>query len=790
MIPAQLKDMRFCKIRFKTKIPYEKAWQKNHYSYSDISPTLEEGRDNYGVLTGINGLGVLDDDSEDKILMKLYEDNFGDSFRVRDHYYICLDGWDGKKIIFFNGDKHLGELQGLGQQVVGCNSVHPSGEPYDLRNDTEIKTIEYTKFAEVFKNYIKSKEVSAESIEKNCNYEDDNLVKQIKDKWNKGDRQNLALSLSGYLRKNKRLGLDSALSIIESICIDCKDTDIEERKKAVRETYAKDENKVKGISGLFERDIKVESVSVKDFLYSKGISKKTGKEEFAVDIDKVADYIQHRFEVRTIYGLKEETIELYEDGIWSVTGKGVIKAEIEYILKKYSKNNAVSEILEKVKRRSEVTREEADNIPDYKRCVEDGVLDIEDVNNIKLLPHSKEYNFRHKFPMKYNPIAKCPNNLKFINEAFYKEDVPVVQEWIGFHLPRKYCFKNAVVIHGPKNTSKTVFVNLLTSFVGNNVSGLSLQEISGGKAFDLLALKDKDANIYDDLSSSDMDNVGGFKMAVGDGWISGEQKFGDKIRFRNTAKDTNTCNDIPSPKNDIDDMAYYERITLLPMDNVIEKENRDKDLIEKLTTPEELSGLLNWAIEGWKRLVTQNEFSNYKTPEETKSIMIKKGNSLAKFASEVLIHEDGQKVEKDVMYKIYCKWCMDHKPQLSPDTKDKIGKTLTRFAPYTQASSTGKIRYWSNVKVTDTYDTFSKSISDYNDSIKEDKNDDKNNIYKFQKGVIPVSKITHNCKLCKGKEAEEVITDLSKKQNQKLIRCKGCKAIISRIPLNSKELDK
>ncbi len=479
-----------------------------------------------------------------------------------------------------------------------------------------------------------------------------------------------------------------------------------------------------------------------------------------VNIDEVAEYIENKFDVRTIYGLKEETIEVYEEGIWIVTGKGIIKAEIERLLGVYSKNNIVSEILEKIKRRTEVSREETDNIPNYKRAIRNGVLDLENPDDIKFLPHSKEYNFRSKFPIKYDSKAECPNIEEFIKNTFYEEDIQKIQEWIGFHLTRKYFEKKSAMFHGQKNTGKSVQLNLLTAFLGGNVSGLSLQEISKGKPFDLMALKDKDANICDDVSSSDMKAVGGFKMAVGDGWISGEQKFGDKIKFKNTAKNTNACNKIPSPGEDIDDEAYYERIILFPLDNVIPKSEQNKNLIEKLTTEEEMSGMLNWAIEGYKRLVKQNGFTNDKTPEETKFLMLQNGQSLAQFSSEVLKQEDGSKVDKELMYRIYCEWCMKHSPQLSPDSKDKIGKTLTRFAPYCHASSNGKERYWLNVKINDTYDTFQKNYrAELEGSISKN-NVSENNIYNFSKPVIPVIKSDKNDTYDTNKEND--LTDYEK----------------------------
>ena len=214
-----------------------------------------------------------------------------------------------------------------------------------------------------------------------------------------------------------------------------------------------------------------------------------------------------------------------------------------------------------------------------------------------------------------------------------------------------------------------------------------------------MALKNKDANICDDLPSAGLENVGGFKMAVGDGWISGEYKFGDKMRFKNTAKDTNVCNKIPVPKKDIDDDAYYDRILLIPMDNVVSEEKRDKNLIDKLTTEEELSGLLNWAIEGWKRLCKNNKFSDNKTSDEIKFIMQCEGvDSLGKFVIDVLEQGDGLTIDKEDMYNKYCDWCFNHKPKLSPHSKDKLGKRLIKFAPFIRSESTGKKRYWLNVK--------------------------------------------------------------------------------------------
>ena len=42
-----------------------------------------------------------------------------------------------------------------------------------------------------------------------------------------------------------------------------------------------------------------------------------------------------------------------------------------------SKNNVVNEVLEKIKRRTEISREETEQVPNYKKCLANGVLDFD-----------------------------------------------------------------------------------------------------------------------------------------------------------------------------------------------------------------------------------------------------------------------------------------------------------------------------------------------------------------------------------------------------------------------------
>jgi len=154
-IPKQLEGMRFNRVRAREKGAFEMGWQKNPYTYEEIVDYFP--KENYGVICGPE-VRVLDDDTDNKFLINLFLETFGETFRVRDHLYVKFDNNHADKIILYDEDeRHMGEIQGEGTYVVGPGSTHPSGEIYDLRKDVPIKVISFEKFEEVFGKYMKKK---------------------------------------------------------------------------------------------------------------------------------------------------------------------------------------------------------------------------------------------------------------------------------------------------------------------------------------------------------------------------------------------------------------------------------------------------------------------------------------------------------------------------------------------------------------------------------------------------------------------------------------------------------
>lgn len=414
----------------------------------------------------------------------------------------------------------------------------------------------------------------------------------------------------------------------------------------------------------------------------------------------IANYLIHRFKFRTITGKKNKEIYVYDEGIFKERGKEIIERECESIMENFSKNSIVNEVISKIERSTIVDKSSMGCKNVNLICLKNGVLDLE---KEQLCPHSPDFGFMSKYPLVYNPTKKCDKVFRFLEDVLYHEDLKVVQEWFGFLLWRDYFAKKAVICRGEKHTGKTTFLNLMKEFVGGeNISQVDLQKLAQGRWF-AGELRYKFANIKDELSEKDVEDVEIFKSATGKSPLRGEKKFGDEYHFTNYAKLIFATNKVPYIKTSEFDKAYFDRWIIMTFDNIFDEKNKttDPDILKKICTDDELSGLLNWAIIGLKRLRKQRFFSYHKTPEEIRVIMQSDSSSIARFTFECCKKVVGNWVSKEDMYEDYCRYVDIN--DLRRETKDMFGKRFLDFCLYCSDSrdSTGKRLGWRDVKVED-----------------------------------------------------------------------------------------
>lgn len=460
--------------------------------------------------------------------------------------------------------------------------------------------------------------------------------------------------------------------------------------------------------------------------------------------DSLAEELLGVYSFRTIYGKRTEDVYIYQDGIWALSGREIIKTKVEEMLKKHSTTKAVNEVFEKIKRLTAISQEEFDEIPEDKLCLQNGVYDL---TENKLLPYSPIYYFKSKLPIHFIEGQDCPTIKTFFEETFYTDDIPVIQEWFGFHLFRKYFIKKAMILFGPTDTGKSVVLNLLNSFIGaKNISAISLHRISAHDKFACGSLFGKLGNIVDDLSFSDLSDAGGFKMATGGGYLPAEHKFGDPFQFMSFAKQTYATNKIPSLDSEHTDDAYYNRWLPICCDNQVSKEEQDKFLLQKLTTKEELAGLFNYALEGLQLLLKNGCFSFNKSIEEIKNIMEKHSDGLTAFVQDCLIKgAESSRISKQEMFDYYSAYA--EKKQLKRLSKEQLGRRLEKVCTFITAKNDSKVRFWVGAEINfkssdkDTFDTLLKVKGVHEESNKIGKNSDTLNVYMISDETSKVSKL-------------------------------------------------
>jgi len=416
-------------------------------------------------------------------------------------------------------------------------------------------------------------------------------------------------------------------------------------------------------------------------------------------IIELANYISRKNHFKAIKGPRFYDLYMYQDGIYvNNAGTIPIREDIIKILGKYNSSHIRTEVIENILGINAMDRDDFAEAQGDLICVNNGILNIK---TRELIPHDPELVFTSKIPVDYNPKMDCPIIKEFIKDTLYPENIDVIQEWFGFSLLREYKYKMAMIMFGDHDTGKTTLTNLLRDFIGEkNCSSLGLYKLNTN-TYACYSMYNKLVNTCDDLGIRDISDNGQFKSATGKGSLQVEQKFQDPFSFVNYAKMLFNCNTIPLLKGALaNDKAYFIRWIPVPCDNVLSVDEIDSNLSAKINTPEELSGLLNYALDGLDRLLKNDRFSYDKDWNETKNIMERSGEPLAVFAQDELEEKIGGWISKADMHKTYNHFAYNNKNKLPSLTIKYIGRHLIRYAPYIADLDSRKnnIKGWSNVQ--------------------------------------------------------------------------------------------
>lgn len=267
----------------------------------------------------------------------------------------------------------------------------------------------------------------------------------------------------------------------------------------------------------------------------------------------------------------------------------------------------------------------------------------------------------HQIPHNYDAKADCPKFKRFVNNLFYEEDIPVIQEYLGYCLVPNTLAQTALFIVGEGGEGKSRITILMEHIIGhdNVVIGdfIGLQD-----KFSTTSLDKQMMFIDDDLSLEALDDTSNFKKIVtAETTMEVEPKGKPKYKTKLYSRILCCGNGAIQSKFDRSD-GFYRRL-LISKVKPVHYDKPDRTLSDQLD--KEIPGIINWLLEGLCRVV-RNGFiiePSVRMTQELQSVRDSSDTIQLFMSDEQFIEYTGDKDDKvsiKQLYDAYESWCQDN----------------------------------------------------------------------------------------------------------------------------------
>jgi len=368
----------------------------------------------------------------------------------------------------------------------------------------------------------------------------------------------------------------------------------------------------------------------------------------------------------------------YDNGVWKPEGKRALRHAGRRAVGSMNFGTNVVNQLEAQARgdpRGEVEVDELGLSPGQ-LAVENGLIDLKDAANghgddARRDLEPEDYALK-QLPVAYDPDAEYDDWAQLVDEWAEDGRADALQEYVGYCLHRgDMPIHRALMLVGSGANGKSTFLHVVRELLGcDNTTSFELQTLADDENY-----RDRFfgsvANIDEDLSARQLESSLGMlkKLFAGDP-IEAARKYNDPYDYEPTGKHLYAANEVPSINVSDDDEAFWRRWLLVEFPNHYPAGERDPGLRDRLTTDEALSGVLNWAIEGWDRLLEQGHFTNEEREAYAKRQRWQSwGEAIDKFLNDCVERdEDADRISTGDAFGRFQVWCRENglKSDISP----------------------------------------------------------------------------------------------------------------------------
>ena len=266
----------------------------------------------------------------------------------------------------------------------------------------------------------------------------------------------------------------------------------------------------------------------------------------------------------------------------------------------------------------------------------------------------------YRLSVNYVPVEKpMPLFNKWLNDVFAPEDIPTVQEIMGYMLVPTTAAGEAFFIVGDGEAGKSGLGTILMGILGNASVSVETQQLVT-KQFQIAEVEHKLLAYDDDLGSAALTETGLLKKLItADTPIRAERKYCDPHQFNSYCRILASANFMLSSLYD-DSNGFFRRLHPI----LVKPKAPDRKVINKfyeLILEQEKEQIFKWALVGLRRVIANGWKITWS--ERSREYMKANKSSAVHFEDffnetcEVSTNEDTTIAE---LKKLYSKWCSDN----------------------------------------------------------------------------------------------------------------------------------
>ena len=268
---------------------------------------------------------------------------------------------------------------------------------------------------------------------------------------------------------------------------------------------------------------------------------------------------------------------------------------------------------------------------------------------------------RYRLPVNYNPDAPEPVTwLKFLGELLHEEDIPTLQEYMGYCLVPSTIAQKMLIITGQGGEGKSRVGIVMKSLLGCNMCVNSIAKVEQNP-FARADLQHMLLMVDDDLRMDALKSTNYLKSIITaelpmDLERKGVQSYQGKLNVRFLAFGNETLQALHDRSH-----GFFRRQIILTAKEKDPKRKDDPYL--RYLLEGEREGILLWCLEGLQRLIVSDfQFTISKRAAENLRESISRGNNIPEFmASDGYIrYEADAVITSRNLYETYRDWCADN----------------------------------------------------------------------------------------------------------------------------------